>query len=102
MAKKRHTPEEVLNKLREAEEAIAEGSTVAEAARRVGVTEEIVVLAQLTVFRGAPDHIRSDNGPAFTARAAPNGLDGWEPGRSISSPGRRGRTACEFRRKVEG
>ena len=31
MAKKRHTPEQVINKLREAEVAIAEGSTVAEA-----------------------------------------------------------------------
>ena len=40
MAKKRHTPEQVINKLREAEVAIAEGSTVAEAARRIGVTEQ--------------------------------------------------------------
>ena len=39
MAKKTHTPEQVINKLREAEVAIAEGSTVAEAARRIGVTE---------------------------------------------------------------
>ena len=69
MAKKRHTREQVINKLRKAEEAIAEGCTVAEAARRVGVTEEIVVLAKLMVFRGVPDRIRSDNGPAFTARA---------------------------------
>ena len=30
MARKRHTPEKVVNKLREAEMAIAEGSTVAE------------------------------------------------------------------------
>ncbi len=40
MAKKRHTPEQVINKLREAEVAIAEGRTVAEAARRIGVTEQ--------------------------------------------------------------
>ena len=40
MAKRRHTPEQVINKLREAEVAIAEGSTVAEAARRIGVTEQ--------------------------------------------------------------
>ena len=40
MAKKRHTPEQAINKLREDEVAIAEGSTVAEAARRVGVTEQ--------------------------------------------------------------
>ena len=35
MAKRRHTPEQVINKLREAEVAIAEGSTVAEASRRI-------------------------------------------------------------------
>ena len=40
MAKKRHTPEQVINKMREAEAAIAEGSTVAEAGRRIGVTEQ--------------------------------------------------------------
>ncbi len=40
MAKKRHTPEQVINKLREAVVAIAEGSTLAEAARRTGVTEQ--------------------------------------------------------------
>ncbi len=40
MAKKSHTPEQVIKRLREAEVAIAEGSTVAEAARRVGVTEQ--------------------------------------------------------------
>ena len=40
MARRRHTPEQVINKLREAEVAIAEGSTVAEASRRIGVTEQ--------------------------------------------------------------
>ena len=40
MAKRRHTPEQVINKLREAEMAIAEGSTVAEAGRRIGVTQQ--------------------------------------------------------------
>ena len=40
MARKRQTPEQVINKLREAEVAIAGGSTVAEAARRIGVTEQ--------------------------------------------------------------
>ena len=38
MARRKHTPEQVINKLREAEVAIAEGGTVAEAARRIGVT----------------------------------------------------------------
>ena len=40
MARRRHTPEQVINKLREGEVAIAEGSTVAEASRRIGVTEQ--------------------------------------------------------------
>ena len=40
MAKRKHTPEQVINKLREAEVAIAEGSTVAEASRRIGVTQQ--------------------------------------------------------------
>ena len=38
MARRRHAPEQVINKLREAEVAIVDGSTVAEAARRIGVT----------------------------------------------------------------
>ena len=38
MARRRHTSEQVIKKLREAEVAIAVGSTVAEAARRIGVT----------------------------------------------------------------
>jgi len=40
MARRRHAPEQVINKLREAEVAMAEGNTVAEAARRIGVTEQ--------------------------------------------------------------
>ncbi len=40
MAGKRHTPEQVINKRREVEVAIAGGSTMAEAARRIGVTEQ--------------------------------------------------------------
>ena len=40
LARRRHTPEQVINKLREAEVAIAEGNTVAEAARRIGVTQQ--------------------------------------------------------------
>jgi len=40
MPTKRHTPEQVINKLREAEVAMAQGSTVGEASRRIGVTEQ--------------------------------------------------------------
>ena len=40
MPKRKRTAEEIINKLREAEVIIASGSTVAEAARRIGVSEE--------------------------------------------------------------
>ena len=40
MAKRKHTPEEIINKLREAEVVVAAGSTVAEASRRIGVSEQ--------------------------------------------------------------
>ncbi len=40
MARKRHTPEEIIGKLREAEVLITQGRTVADAARAIGVTEQ--------------------------------------------------------------
>ncbi len=40
MPKRKHTAEEIINKFREAEVIIATGSTVAEAARRIGVSEQ--------------------------------------------------------------
>jgi len=40
MPRKRHTPEQVIHKLREAEVALAQGSTVAETSRQIGVTEQ--------------------------------------------------------------
>jgi len=40
MPRKKHTPEQVINKLREAEVALAQGKTVAEASRQLGVTEQ--------------------------------------------------------------
>lgn len=39
-AKKRHTPEEVLGKLREAEIEMSKGATVGEACRKIAVTEQ--------------------------------------------------------------
>jgi hypothetical protein len=44
MPTKRHTPEQVINKLREAEVAMAQGSTVGEASRQIGVTEQTLRL----------------------------------------------------------
>ena len=40
MAKRKHAAEEIINKLREAEVVIAAGSTVVEAARCIGVSEQ--------------------------------------------------------------
>lgn len=40
MARRKHTAEQVINKPREAEVAISAGSTVAEASRQLGVTQQ--------------------------------------------------------------
>lgn len=37
---KKHKPEEIIGKLREAEIVLAQGGTVADASRRIGVTEQ--------------------------------------------------------------
>ena len=39
MTKRKHTAEEIINQLREAEVIIASDSTVVEAVRRIGVSE---------------------------------------------------------------
>jgi putative transposase len=40
MAKKGYTPEQIINKLREAEILLNQGSTVGEASRKISVTEQ--------------------------------------------------------------
>ena len=40
MGRKRHTPEEIIGKLREAEIVLAQGGVTADACRRIGVTEQ--------------------------------------------------------------
>ena len=40
MARRKHTAEQIINKLREAEVTISAGSTVAEASRQIGVTQQ--------------------------------------------------------------
>jgi len=37
--------------------------------RRLKAIDVIDVLSDLFILRGVPEHIRSDNGPAFVARA---------------------------------
>ena len=40
MARKGYTPEQIINKLREAEVLISQGATAGEASRKIGVTEQ--------------------------------------------------------------
>ena len=40
MARKRHTPEQIIRKLREAEVGLAKGQPIAEVARKLGITEQ--------------------------------------------------------------
>jgi transposase-like protein len=40
MAKKRATPEQIIAKLREAEVLVAQGKTIAQAAKQIGATEQ--------------------------------------------------------------
>ena len=39
MKNRRHTPEQIIRKLREADQLLASGATVADAARQLGVSE---------------------------------------------------------------
>jgi len=40
MGRKRHTPEQIIRRLREAEEFLSKGMTVGEAARKLEVTDQ--------------------------------------------------------------
>jgi transposase-like protein len=40
MVKKSHSPEQIINKLREAEVLLSQGATAGEASRKIGVTEQ--------------------------------------------------------------
>ncbi len=39
MSSKGHTPEQIINKLRQAEVEIANGATISQAAKKIGVTD---------------------------------------------------------------
>ena len=40
MARKRHTAEEIVNKLREADVELAQGASIAQACRKLGITDQ--------------------------------------------------------------
>ena len=69
MVKRKHTAEEIINKLREAEVVISAGSTVAETVRRIGVSEQ-------TFYRWRAEYggLRVDQAPetAGSRRRWPN------------------------------
>ena len=58
MKRKRHSPEQIIRKLREADQMLSEGAG----------------LDAVFEVRGAPQHIRSYYGPEFIAKAC---ADGW-------------------------
>ena len=67
------------------------------AGRSIRSSDVIETLAELMIAKGVPEHIRSDNGPEFTAKAVREWLTNVgaktlyvEPG--SPSPGLRGRT----------
>ena len=92
MGRKRHTPEQIITALREAEVGLARGKSVKLMSRELGITEQTYyrwrreyvgmkvsqarrlqelereVLADLFVRHGPPEYLRSDNGPEFTAK----------------------------------
>ena len=85
MGRKRHTPEQIITALREAEVGLARGKSVKLMSRELGGMKvsqarrlkelerengrlKREVLADLFVRHGPPEYLRSDNGPEFTAK----------------------------------
>ena len=72
MGRKRHTPEQIITALREAEVGLARGHTreclAIVVARKIRAHDVLEVLADLFVRHGPPEYLRSDNGPEFSAK----------------------------------
>jgi transposase-like protein len=96
---KKHTPEEIIPKLRVADLDWAAGLTIGQVCQKLGVSEQTFhrwrnqcrVLAGVVRERDAPKHIRSDNGPEFITRV----MRAWR--RGTSNRTRRGRTGRRSR-----
>ena len=80
MAKRKHTADEIINKFREAEAVISAGNTVAEAVRRIGVSEQ-------TFYRWRAEYggLRVELGSA--TEAAGSGERQAETGSGRTDPG---------------
>jgi putative transposase len=61
-------------------------------ARRLGSNEVIQTLAEVMLWRGISEYIRSDNGPEFVAKELRKWLANVGTGRCISNPAVLGRT----------
>ena len=98
MGKKRHTGEAIVSKLRQVDVLTAQGRTVAEAIRHIGVTE-------VTDYRGDPSPagsslIRAAEGTRDGEReAAPSGL-GSHPGEADPEGGGLGKRLSPARRRA--
>ena len=68
MGKRRHTPEQVIGKLREAEVELAKGKTVAEVCRKLAITEQ-------TYYRWRKEYggLRVDQAKRFKELEVENG-----------------------------
>ena len=56
-------------------------------ARRLGSNEVIETLAEVMLWRGIPEHIRSDNGPEFVAKELRKWLGGVGDGTVVHRTG---------------
>ena len=71
MPRKRHTADQIIGKLREAEVELAGGHTIAQACRKIGVSEQTLRLSSgQAVLSVAPGVRESENRPGEEAEAA--------------------------------
>ena len=83
MARRKHTAEQVINKPREAEVAISAGSTVAEASRQLGVTQQ-----------PSTDGVPSTEAQDRSGRASEATGDGEQPSEESGSRSDIGQPEC--------
>lgn len=107
MARRRHTPEQIIRKLREAEQLQAQGTTIVEAAKQLGISEQTYHVAQpVRRYEGRRRQAAQGAGtrecPAEADRGRPGvghrRAQGGVPGK-ILSPARRRAAVAMLQRK---